>query len=143
MHREFVEVGGLLSFGVNFGDVLRRMANMTADVLKGAKPADIPYYQQTNFELVLNRTTARSLGLEFPPSLLAVADEVIEIGCNPLHFRCRFLARLRHADSSSNVRVRGRSGKHMLARSSSQFDPCATVAGDASGHLHSARGTVA
>jgi ABC transporter substrate binding protein len=93
MHREFVEVGGLLSFGVNFGDVLRRMANMTADVLKGAKPADIPYYQQTKFELVLNRTTARSLGLEFPPSLLAVADEVIEIGCNPLHFRCRFLCR--------------------------------------------------
>jgi putative tryptophan/tyrosine transport system substrate-binding protein len=76
--REFVEVGGLLSFGVNFGDALRRMANMTADVLGGAKPADIPYYQQTKFELVLNRKTAASLGLEFPPTLLAIADEVIE-----------------------------------------------------------------
>jgi putative ABC transport system substrate-binding protein len=77
-YREFVEVGGLLSFGVNYGDVLRRMATMTADVLSGAKPADIPYYQQTKFELVLNRKTATSLGLEFPATLLTVADEVIE-----------------------------------------------------------------
>jgi putative tryptophan/tyrosine transport system substrate-binding protein len=76
--REFVEVGGLLSFGINFGDALRRMATMTADVLRGAKPADIPYYQQTKFELVLNRKTATSLGLEFPATLLAVANEVIE-----------------------------------------------------------------
>jgi putative ABC transport system substrate-binding protein len=51
---------------------------MTVDVLRGAKPGDIPFYQQTKFELVLNRTTARSLGLEFPPSLLGIADEVID-----------------------------------------------------------------
>ena len=67
-----------MSYGVDIGDAFRRMADMTVDVLRGAKPADIPYYQQTKFELVLNRATARSLGLEFPPSLLAIADEVIE-----------------------------------------------------------------
>jgi putative ABC transport system substrate-binding protein len=74
----FVEAGGLMSYGIDIEDVFRRAADMTVDVLRGAKPADIPYYQQTRFELVLNRTTARSLGLEFPPSLLAIADEVID-----------------------------------------------------------------
>jgi putative ABC transport system substrate-binding protein len=77
-YRNFVEAGGLMSYGVDIGDAFRRMADMTVDVLRGAKPADIPYYQQTKFELVLNHATARSLGLEFPPSLLAIADEVIE-----------------------------------------------------------------
>jgi putative ABC transport system substrate-binding protein len=77
-HREFVDVGGLLSYGIDLGDAMRRLADMTDQVMKGAKPADIPFYQQTKFELVLNRTTAKSLGLEFPVSLLAVADEVIE-----------------------------------------------------------------
>ena len=76
--REYVEVGGLLSFGINLGDAFRRMADMTANVFRGAKPADIPYYQQTKFELLLNQKTARSLGLEFPATLLAAADEVIE-----------------------------------------------------------------
>lgn len=76
--REFVEVGGLLSFGINLGEAFRRMADITVDVLKGTKPADIPYYQQTKFELLLNQKTARSLGLEFPATLLAAADEVIE-----------------------------------------------------------------
>ena len=75
--RDFVDVGGLLSYGVDLGDVGRRLADMTDQVLRGTRPADIPYYQQTKFELVLNRTTAKSLGLEFPASLLAVADEVI------------------------------------------------------------------
>jgi putative ABC transport system substrate-binding protein len=55
----------------------RRLADITDQVLRGAKPGDIPIYQQTKFELVLNRTTAKSLGLEFPATLLAVADEVI------------------------------------------------------------------
>jgi putative tryptophan/tyrosine transport system substrate-binding protein len=77
-HRDFVDVGGLLSYGSDLEDVMRRLADMTDQVMKGAKPADIPVYQQTKFELVLNRTTAKSLGLEFPVSLLAVADEVIE-----------------------------------------------------------------
>ena len=71
-------MGGLLSYGVDRSNVMLRLAGMTEQVLRGAKPGDIPFYQQTKFELVLNRTTARSLGLEFPPSLLGIADEVID-----------------------------------------------------------------
>jgi len=77
-HRDFVDVGGLLSYGSDLEEVMHRLADMTDQLIKGAKPADIPVYQQTKFELVLNRTTAESLGLEFPVSLLAAADEVIE-----------------------------------------------------------------
>ena len=76
--RDFVDVGGLLSYGSDLGSVMRRLADMTDQVMKGTKPAHIPFYQQTKFELVLNRTTAKSLGLEIPVSLLAVADEVID-----------------------------------------------------------------
>jgi putative ABC transport system substrate-binding protein len=76
--REYADVGGLLSYGPDLAEVFRRLADMVDQILRGAKPGDIPYQQQTKFELVLNRTTARSLGLEFPASLLAVADEVIE-----------------------------------------------------------------
>jgi putative ABC transport system substrate-binding protein len=76
--REYIEVGGLLSYGPDTAQMFRRLANMVDQILKGAKPGDIPYQQQTKFELLLNRTTARSLGLEFPPNLLALADEVIE-----------------------------------------------------------------
>jgi ABC-type uncharacterized transport system substrate-binding protein len=75
--REFADVGGLLSYGTDLVNVMRRLAGIVDQVLKGAKPGDIPIYQQTKFELVLNRTTAKSLGLEFPATLLAVADEVI------------------------------------------------------------------
>jgi len=75
--REFVDAGGLLSYGVDLGDVWRRLADMTDQVLKGTKPGDIPFYQQTKFEMVLNRTTVRSPGLEFPATLVAIADEVI------------------------------------------------------------------
>jgi len=75
--REFADIGGLLAYGVDLEDVGRRLADMTDQVLRGAKPGDIPFYQQNRFELVLNRTTAKSLGLEFPATLLAVADEVI------------------------------------------------------------------
>lgn len=77
-YREYVDVGGLASYGTDTADLLRRLANMADQILRGAKPGDIPFYQQTKFILVLNRTTARSLGLEFPTTLLAVADEVIE-----------------------------------------------------------------
>jgi ABC-type uncharacterized transport system substrate-binding protein len=76
--REFVEVGGLMAYGVDVLDAMRRVANMTGEVLRGAKPSDIPFYQQTKFELALNQKAARSLGLEFPPTLLTTADEVIE-----------------------------------------------------------------
>ena len=76
--REFVDAGGLLSYGIDLVDLYRRLAVMTNEVLRGAKPGDIPYYQMTKFDLVLNRATARSLGLDFPPTLLAIANDVIE-----------------------------------------------------------------
>jgi putative ABC transport system substrate-binding protein len=75
--REFAEVGGLLSYGVDTADLMRRLADMTGQVLEGAKPHEIPFQQQTKFELVLNRTASASLGLEFPATMLATADEVI------------------------------------------------------------------
>jgi putative ABC transport system substrate-binding protein len=75
--REFIDAGGVLSYGVDLADVMRRLADMTDQVLRGTKPGDIPFYQQTKFELVLNRTTAKSFQLEFPATMLAVADEVI------------------------------------------------------------------
>jgi len=77
-YREFVEVGGLMAYGVDIPELMRRVANMTGQVLGGAKPSDIPFYQQTKYELVLNQKAARSLGLEFPPALLTTADAVIE-----------------------------------------------------------------
>jgi putative ABC transport system substrate-binding protein len=76
--RDFVEIGGLLSYGVDIADVMHRLADITDQILRGAKPGDIPFSQETKFELVLNQKTARSLGLEFPSTLLAAADEVIE-----------------------------------------------------------------
>lgn len=77
-YREFVEVGGLMAYGIDLVDAFRRVAEMTGQVLKGAKPNDIPFYQQTKYGLVLNQKTATSLGLEFPPILLTAADELIE-----------------------------------------------------------------
>ncbi len=77
-YREFVEVGGLMAYSTDTADLMRRVANMTGQVLGGAKPSDIPFYQQTKYELVLNQKAATSLGLEFPPALLTAADAVIE-----------------------------------------------------------------
>ena len=77
-YREIVDAGGLLSYGIDLVDAYRRLAAMTNELLRGAKPSDIPYYQMTRFDLVLNRATARSLGLDFPPILLATAKDVIE-----------------------------------------------------------------
>jgi putative tryptophan/tyrosine transport system substrate-binding protein len=76
--REYVEAGGLMSYGANFPDLYRRAANIVDKVLRGAKPADIPVEQPTKFDLVINFTTAKALGLTIPSSLLATADEVIE-----------------------------------------------------------------
>jgi putative ABC transport system substrate-binding protein len=76
--REYVEVGGLISYGPNVSDMFRRAGELVDKILRGAKPVDIPVEQPTKFDLIINVTTAKALGLELPPSLLALADEVIE-----------------------------------------------------------------
>jgi putative ABC transport system substrate-binding protein len=76
--RDYVEAGGLMSIGPNFADLFRRAADYVDKILRGAKPGDIPVEQPIKFDLVVNLTTAKALGLTVPPSLLDRADEVIE-----------------------------------------------------------------
>jgi putative tryptophan/tyrosine transport system substrate-binding protein len=76
--REFVDTGGLMSYGASFSDQFRRGADLVNKILLGTKPGDIPIEQPTKFQLVVNLKTAKALSLELPPSLLASADEVVE-----------------------------------------------------------------
>ena len=76
--REYVEARGLMSYGPNWPHMWGRAADLVDKILRGAKPADIPVEQPTKFDLVINRTTAKALGLTIPDKLLAIADEVIE-----------------------------------------------------------------
>ena len=76
--REFVDIGGLMAYSVDLEDTFRRIANTVDKILRGANPGDIPFFQQTKFELIVNLKTARALGLEMPAALVARADEAIE-----------------------------------------------------------------
>jgi putative ABC transport system substrate-binding protein len=76
--RDYVEAGGLMAYETDLAELFRRMANDVHQILNGAKPGDIPIYQPTKFEFLINLRAAKALGLTFPPSLLALADEVIE-----------------------------------------------------------------
>jgi putative ABC transport system substrate-binding protein len=76
--REYVEVGGLVSYGVNFSTMYRRAAELADRILRGTKPTDLPVEQSTKFELVINLKTAKALGVDIPISMQLLADEVIE-----------------------------------------------------------------
>ena len=77
-YRDFVDVGGLMSYSIDLLDAFRRLANLVDQILKGANPRDIPFYQATKFELAINAKTAKALGLDLPATLIGRADEVIE-----------------------------------------------------------------
>jgi putative ABC transport system substrate-binding protein len=76
--REFVEAGGLMNYGTNLADTFRQVGTYTGNIINGAKPAELPVLQSTKFEFAINLHTAKALGLEVPPQLLASVDEVIE-----------------------------------------------------------------
>jgi putative tryptophan/tyrosine transport system substrate-binding protein len=77
-YRDYVALGGLMAYGFDLDDVIRQSANMVGEILKGANPADMPFYQPTKFQLVINVKASKALGLEIPQALLLRADEVTE-----------------------------------------------------------------
>jgi putative ABC transport system substrate-binding protein len=77
-YRDYVDAGGLMGYTVDLAELLRRLADDVHNILNGAKPGDIPIYQATSFQLLINLKTAKTLGVTLPPALLARADEVIE-----------------------------------------------------------------
>jgi putative tryptophan/tyrosine transport system substrate-binding protein len=77
-YRDYVEVGGLMAYAVDLGELGQRAANDVHQILDGTRPGDIPIYRPTKYELVINLKAAKAMGLTIPPSLLALADEVIE-----------------------------------------------------------------
>jgi putative ABC transport system substrate-binding protein len=77
-YREYVEAGGLMSYGANLPDLYRRSADYVDKILRGAKPGDIPVEQPTKFDFIINLTTAKALGISVPLTLQASANELIE-----------------------------------------------------------------
>ena len=75
---DFVSAGGLMSYGTDLADTFHQVGVYTGNILKGAKPADLPVLQSTKFEFAINLQTARALGIDVPPGVLSIADEVIE-----------------------------------------------------------------
>ena len=76
--RDYVVAGGLMSYGTDFADTFHQVGAYTGSILKGARPADLPVLQSTKFDFIINLQTVRVLGIEVPPAVLSIADEVIE-----------------------------------------------------------------